>query len=198
MATPFSLQRKKKRSSSDKKGTRTTRDNGDAHSASELPVISEASDANNNKRDKSSRSKDGNRRGGVQFRSQHSIKQIRRVSHVSDYSAEEINNYWCDSKDQIKSMSDFKKAVKDMHVHRRTSDINFTTLGIEEYAGKAKANKKANTLLSRNAVMEEQDLQYYEGIVDDELLADVYTITSKTAKEDAKKKAERLHRDLAT
>jgi len=51
-------------------------------------------------------------------------------------------------------------------------------------------------MLSKNAVMDEQDLQHHEGILDDELLAGVYAITSTAAKIDAQVKAERLHNTL--
>ena len=44
--------------------------------------------------------------------------------------------------------------------------------------------------------MDEQDLQYDEGVLDDELLSDVYSITSTAAKREAHIKAERLHNEM--
>ena len=85
-----------------------------------------------------------------------------------------------------------------MHFHRQTSDNNFTSLGIEDKVGRGKAKKKTNRMTSWNAVLDEQDLQQDEGVLDDELLADVYTMTAKAAKRDARKKAERLHSELSS
>ena len=133
------------------------------------------------------------RKDGVQFRSQSSIAEIRRISRVSNYDMEEIINYWGESDEHTMRKSELKKAVKDMYFNRRGSDNEFTTLGIDDKVGHGKAVKKVNRMLARNAVMDEQDLQYNEGIIDDEMLADVYSLTSTPAKREAQVKAQRLH-----
>ena len=135
-------------------------------------------------------------RNGVQFRSQSSIEAIRRISRVSNYNMEDIINYWGDNDEQALRKSELKQAVQDMYYRRRTSDSDFTTLGISDKAGHGRAVRKVNKMLSRNAVMDEQDLQRYEGTLDDDLLADVYSITSTAAKKEARIKAERLHDKL--
>mmetsp|Transcript_32043 Transcript_32043/g.35887 ORF Transcript_32043/g.35887 Transcript_32043/m.35887 type:complete len:184 (-) Transcript_32043:138-689(-) len=133
---------------------------------------------------------------GVQFRSQSSIEEVMRISRVSNYDMDEVVSYWGESDDHILRKSELKRAVKDMYLYRRTSDRDFTTLGIDDKVGQGKANKKANRMISRNAVMDEQDLQYDEGVFDDELLSDVYSITSTAAKREAHIKAERLHNEI--
>jgi hypothetical protein len=135
--------------------------------------------------------------GGVRFRSRSSIEEVMRISRVSNYDMEEIVSYWGERDDHVLRKSELKRAVQDMYFHRRTSDNDFTTLGIEDTVGQGKANKKANRMLSRSAVMNEQDLQYDEGVLDDELLADVYSITSTAAKRTAQSKAERLHNEVS-
>mmetsp|Transcript_8645 Transcript_8645/g.21096 ORF Transcript_8645/g.21096 Transcript_8645/m.21096 type:complete len:175 (-) Transcript_8645:327-851(-) len=138
---------------------------------------------------------DKNRKGkdGVKFRSRSSIAEIRRISRISNYDMEEIINYWGETDEHSMRKSELKKAVKDMHFNRRGSDSEFTTLGIDDKVGHGKAVKKVNRMLARNAVMDEQDLQYNEGIIDDEMLADVYSLTSTPAKREAQIKAQRLH-----
>ena len=135
-------------------------------------------------------------RNGVQFRSESSIEAVRRISRVSNYDMEDIINYWGDNDEQALRKSELKQAVQDMQYSRRTSDSNFTTLGIDDKAGHGRAVRKVNKILSRNAVMDEQDLQRYEGTLDDDLLADIYSITSTAAKKEAQIKAERLHDKL--
>mmetsp|Transcript_20259 Transcript_20259/g.50385 ORF Transcript_20259/g.50385 Transcript_20259/m.50385 type:complete len:186 (+) Transcript_20259:82-639(+) len=130
--------------------------------------------------------------GDVQFRSQSSIEAIRRISRISDYDIEEILDYWGDTEEKDERKAELKQAVKDMYYKRRESDSDFTTLGIDDKAGHGRAVRKANKELARNAVMDEQDLQLHEGILDDELLADVYSITSTAAKREAQMKAQRL------
>lgn len=136
-------------------------------------------------------------RDGVQFRSQSSIEEIRRISRISNYDMEEIINVWGERDEHTLRKSELKRAVKDMYFNRRGSDTDFTTLGIDDKAGHGRAVKKVNRVLSRNAVMDEQSLQNHEGILDDELLADVYSITSTPAKREAQIKAERLHKALS-
>jgi len=135
--------------------------------------------------------------GGVRFKSRSSIEEVRRISRVSNYDIEEIISYWGESDDHVLRKSELKRAVQDMYFHRRASDSSFTTLGIEDKVGPGKADKKANRIISRSAVMDEQDLQYHEGVLDDELLADVYSITSTAAKRKAQSKAERLHNEVS-
>jgi hypothetical protein len=130
---------------------------------------------------------------GVCFKSESALQVVRRISRSSGYDFDEIMKYWGDDDEECERKTELKKAVKDMYNHRRMSDNDFTTLGIEDKAGHGRAVRKVNKMISRNAVMDEQNLQYHEGVLDDELLADVYSITSAAAKREAKAKAERLH-----
>lgn len=134
---------------------------------------------------------------GVRFGSQRSIEQVRRISRVSNYNMEEIINYWGEGDEQVLRKSELKEAVRDMACKRRSSDKDFTALGIEDKVGRGWAIKKSNRKVSREAVLDEQDLQYHEGILDDDMLAGVYSITSDAAKREAQEKAEKLHDKLA-
>ena len=132
----------------------------------------------------------------VRFRSKSSIEEIMRISRISNYDTEEVINYWGDSVEKAAQKADLKKAVNEMYYNRRGSDSEFTTLGLGDKAGHGRAVRKANKMISRSAVMDEQDLQIHEGIPNDELLADVYSITSTAAKREGRIRAERLHEAL--
>merc|ERR1712032_151126 len=135
-------------------------------------------------------------KGGVQFRSRTSIEDIMGISRGSTYNIEEKVSYWGESDDHKMRKANLKKEVQDFYIDGRTSDSDFTTLGIDDKGGKGRTTKKANRMISLNAVMDEQDLQYREGILDDELLADVYSFTSTAAKKAAQIKATRLHNEM--
>ena len=136
------------------------------------------------------------RLGGVQFKSDSKIEEVRRISRISNYNLEEITSYWGETEEHALRKSELRSAVQDMYYHRRASDSEFTTLGIDDKVGQGKATKKANRNLSRNAVMDEQYLQAQECVIDDELLGDVYSISCGGANKTAQAKAERLHNQL--
>eukprot|EP00536_Pseudo-nitzschia_multiseries_P001105 jgi/Psemu1/300547/fgenesh1_kg.14_\ len=133
--------------------------------------------------------------GGIQFKSE---EQIKEISRSSGYEIEEITKYWGEAHDHALRKSELRKDVRDFALNNRTSDSDFTTLGIDDKFGEGRQVKKANRNLSRSAVIEEQTLQKFEGILDDELMRGIYTITAEEAKKTARKKAERLHKALVT
>lgn len=137
------------------------------------------------------------KRGGVRFPSAKSMEQVKRISRASLYNSDEIKDYWGTSTDKIMQKTELKRDVLDMYLKSRESDSDFTKLGIDTLAGKGKEKKKSNRMVSRHAVLDEQDLQEHEGVHDDKLLAGVYSVTSRKAKKDARKKAEQLHASLA-
>jgi hypothetical protein len=127
---------------------------------------------------------------GVQFRRRESIEQVRRISRFSKYSIDEVEAYWGDGSEHKLRKQELREAVVEWQQGRRMSDnLSFTTRGIADKVGIGKQQKKENRVVSRQAVMDEQDLQYEEGSRDDELLADIYTITTVSAKKKAQKEA---------
>jgi hypothetical protein len=127
---------------------------------------------------------------GVQFRRRESIEQVRRISRFSKDSIDEVEAYWGDGSEHKLRKQELREAVVEWQQGRRMSDnLSFTTRGIADKVGIGKQQKKENRVVSRQAVMDEQDLQYEEGSRDDELLADIYTITTVSAKKKAQKEA---------
>jgi hypothetical protein len=111
---------------------------------------------------------------------------------------EEVISYWGDSDEHRLRKHELKQAAKDMQMQRRMSDnLDFTTLGIADKVGEGREMKKANRTKAVNAVLDEQELQDHEGVFDDELLADVYSVTTMAAKMNAAEKAKALHDEVA-
>lgn len=123
---------------------------------------------------------------GVQFHSRNSVEQVRRISRYSNYDPDEVVAYWGDSNEHRLRKQELREAVVEWQQGRRMSDnFSFTTVGIADKVGEGRAVKKENRWKSRSAVMDEQDLQESEGLRDDELLADIYTITTVASKKKA-------------
>ena len=136
------------------------------------------------------------KKSGVRFHSRSSIEEVRRISRVSNYNLEEVISYWGDSDDHVLRKRELKKAAQEFQFQRRQSDNNFTSLGIADKVGEGRQMKKNNRNKSRNAVLDEQDLQDHEGVYDDELISDVYAITTHGAKKAARECAELLHEQV--
>jgi hypothetical protein len=135
--------------------------------------------------------------GGVRFRSRASIEEVRRISRISNYDLDEVINYWGDREEHKLRKEELKLAAAEMQYSRRLSDnVEYTTLGIADKVGDGRAVKIANRMMARNAVLDEQELQTVEGVVNDELLADVYWSVTESAKQRAEEKAANLRNQV--
>jgi hypothetical protein len=118
------------------------------------------------------------------------MEQVRRISRYSNYTIEEVESVWGDGDEHRLRKQELKTAVIEWQQGRRASDnFTFTTRGIADKVGPGRMIKKENRARSRQAVMDEQELQDLEGLIDDELLGDIYTITTRSAKEKAHEEA---------
>ena len=127
---------------------------------------------------------------GVGFRSRDSIEQVRRISRFSNYSIDEAEAYWGDGSEHKLRKQELRETVQEWQRGRRMSDnLTFTTKGIADKVGPGKILKKENRAVSRQAVLDEQELQEVEGAQDDELLADIYGVTTVRAKNKARHEA---------
>lgn len=134
---------------------------------------------------------------GVQFKSRGSIEQVRRISRYSNYDPTEVIAYWGTNDEHRLRKEELREAARDYQMGRRSSDnFSFSTKGISDKVGEGKAVKKENRLKSRMAVMDEQDLQDVEGVRDDELLADIYGVTTYGARAKARNEAEAMAEEV--
>jgi hypothetical protein len=134
---------------------------------------------------------------GVQFPSIRSMEQVRRISRYSNYAIDEIESVWGDGDEHKLRKQELRTAVSEWQQGRRMSDnLSFTTIGIADKVGPGRKVKKENRIVSRQAVMDEQELQELEGMKDDELLGDIYTITTAKAKRKAHEEALNLAEEV--
>jgi hypothetical protein len=134
---------------------------------------------------------------GVKFHSRGSIEEVRRISKVTNYSEEELIAYWGESDEFKLRKQDLRIAVQDWQQGRRVSDnLEFTTIGLLDKIGEGRKQKKKNRQVSRQAVLDEQELQDLEGYPDDGLLSEVYQVTAAKAKEKAHEEAVHIHDEV--
>jgi hypothetical protein len=127
---------------------------------------------------------------GVQFHSRNSIEKVQRISAYTSYSEEEVVAYWGEDDEHHLRKQELRQAAKDCQSGRRMSDnLTFSTKGLVNMVGMGREDKRENRQKSRDAVLDEQDLQEVEGLMDDELLSDIYTFTTKKAKRKAHQEA---------
>ena len=136
-------------------------------------------------------------RRGVMFKSRESIEEVKRISRISSRTLDEVIAYWGTTDEHKLRKQELRQAATEMQMNRRMSDnMEFTTLGLADKVGEGKLLKKQHRHISREAVLDEQDLQYHEGIVDDELLADVYSSVTYSSQKEAAEKAAMLHKEV--
>jgi hypothetical protein len=134
---------------------------------------------------------------GIQFRSRDSIEEVKRISNITTYNAEEIESYWGDSREHKLRKQDLRVEVQEWKQGRRQSDnLTFTTRGLMDKIGEGRVIKKANREKSRQAVMDEQELQDQEGEIDDDFLANIYSSTTMSSKKKAQQEAMELRAEV--
>jgi hypothetical protein len=133
---------------------------------------------------------------GVQFRGRNSIQEVQRISRLSHYSEEEIMAVWGDEEEFFSRKEELKEAAWEMEAKRRLSDDNFTRLGIADKVGKGRKEKKKSRAQAIKAVMAEQDMQFEEGTMDDELIAIQYEDAASDSREKARKAALIIHEEV--
>jgi hypothetical protein len=120
----------------------------------------------------------------IQF---HGRVQFKNIRHVSEFSEDEIKNGWYD-KDDFNRMSDdvseIAKMVRDGLNHRNGEIL--CTRGLEHIVEEELANFRAEKMLnSIDAVLDEQEEQWDEGIDEPEVIAELYTEYAKLLAEEA-------------
>lgn len=140
---------------------------------------------------------EGSQNRGVRFPSIGKMEQVKRISRYSNYEIDEIIAYWGDSEEHRLRKEELREAAMDWKMGRRTSDnFTFTSAGIADKVGEGRALKRENRIKARNAVLDEQDLQYEEGVKNEELLAEIYTLTTVDAKKKARAEAEHMAEEV--
>lgn len=133
----------------------------------------------------------------IRFAPQENMTQIRRISNFTGYSEEEITAYWGESDEMGLRKQELRENIQQWRQGRRASDnLDFTTLGIMDKIGDGRKDKKEHRENYLWAVLDEQDLQYAEGIYDDELMSEACRQTSSKSKDKAQREALRLHKEV--
>mmetsp|Transcript_4677 Transcript_4677/g.12222 ORF Transcript_4677/g.12222 Transcript_4677/m.12222 type:complete len:116 (-) Transcript_4677:416-763(-) len=88
--------------------------------------------------------------------------------------------------------------IHQLRMGRRTSNDDYTRLGLTDKVGEGRREKKLNRQSAVAAVLDEQDLQCEEGKRDDELMADIYYSSSHKCAKKAQDEAQKIHAEVQT
>lgn len=107
---------------------------------------------------------------------------IRNTIHIMDYTDEEMDSaFYC--YEEIKAMRSDAKYVgallRDGLLEQDTEEM--CRRGVEHRTREGALRKYKHKSLTRQAVLEEQDIQWEEGVRDPELIASVYQSTGSTS-----------------
>jgi hypothetical protein len=138
-----------------------------------------------------------NKKKGVRFHSRNSIEEVQRISTLSQYSLDEIQAVWGDSDEFKLRKKELKETVIAIRDGKKRESSNFhSNLGTAGMFGEGNRLKKESRKKAWETVMDEQDLQYQEGKIDDELLADVYHVATQFPGRRAQEDALKIHEEV--
>jgi len=113
---------------------------------------------------------------------------VRPSLHVNDLTEEEINNTWYSLEEMchIKAVLiiDLRKIIVGQRINNSFNgdDENYTIRGLEYHLKRQEKtggnNKKANRSYAINAVLDEQDKQFFSGFQDPEAIRNIYRVES--------------------
>jgi hypothetical protein len=109
--------------------------------------------------------------------------------HVNDYSNDEIQSCWFNDVEYKAIKKDIRFAAKlltDNNGLLGKDDEHDCQRGLEMHTRKGAHRRLQNKLVARQAVLDEQNLQWEEGVYDPEYLAMVYQVVSSSCQATAR------------
>lgn len=126
--------------------------------------------------------------GGRKRRARFSTKpnEIFPIPHIRDLAKDEVRAIWYERTDYEAMKHSFIPIVRKMMKGEPIEENNEqSTRGLEYRTRKGAIRRQHNKLEAISAVLDEQDRQYNEGMLSDELLKDVYRSCSMHCQEEA-------------
>jgi hypothetical protein len=97
------------------------------------------------------------------------------LSSKVDYTTEEIQACWYSAEENQRIHRHCRKEIRKMDEGRRElKDKKYCSRGLEGHTTVGSATKKANRWLAVNAVLDEQMIQWEEGIFDEDAISEIY------------------------
>ena len=118
----------------------------------------------------------------------HEVVKAKKTIHISDFSAEEIRSCWYKDEDYEVMKRDVRFEVNLLEndcLVENQSMMTRTARGLEIYSSTAGQVRREIKRRARNAVLEEQRLQREEGSYDPEFIAEIYSMLTKNASQNA-------------
>ena len=94
--------------------------------------------------------------------------------HISNYSDDEIQSTWFNRNDLKRIRKDINRLVALMERNRPIDEDTDSIRGIECWTKRGYRLKRQNKITARDTVLSEQEMQWYDGIIDTARLSMVY------------------------
>lgn len=102
-------------------------------------------------------------------------KEVHPIVHIKDMPKEDVRNTWYDRNDFEAMKQSFIPIIRSMMKGETVEESNEQTVrGLEFRTRKGAIHRQHNKLEAITAVLDEQDRQYNEGVLNDELLSETY------------------------
>jgi hypothetical protein len=100
--------------------------------------------------------------------------QVRKTLSRKDYTTKEIQACWYNGEEKQTIHRHCNKEIRKMNDGRKLKVEKYCSRGLEGYTTVGAAAKKRNRSLAMNAVLDEQMIQWEEGIFDEDTIAEIY------------------------
>jgi hypothetical protein len=112
---------------------------------------------------------------GQVFRVRFSEKtHVRKILSRKDFTPEEIQACWYNDEGNQRIFRYCSKEIRKMNEESKLQDKKYCSRGLESHTTVGAASKRRNVSLAINAVLDEQMIQWEEGIFDEDTIAAIY------------------------
>jgi hypothetical protein len=128
------------------------------------------------------------------------VVRVRGTLSYKDYTPEEVQACWYSDEETQRIRAHFRNEIRKMKEEESKpyKDIQYcSSRGLEGHTTVRAATKRRNRLLATNAVLDEQLIQWEQGIFDEHTIAEIYLQASYSCQMWANIVGQRDHRETA-
>jgi hypothetical protein len=110
----------------------------------------------------------------------HKIQVVHKTLSRKDYTIDEIEACWYTAEDLQKIHKHCRKEIRKLNEGSKLKDMKYCSQGLEGHTTVGSAAKMRNRWLAVNAVLDEQMIQWEEGVFDEDAIAAIYCKSSSS------------------
>jgi hypothetical protein len=105
-------------------------------------------------------------------------KRVRKTLSRKDYTLDETKATWWSVEESGQIARQYTKEIKKIERGEKFKDKKFCARGLEGHTQIGSASKRQRRALAIDAVLDEQMIQWADGVFDEQTIADVYDVVS--------------------